>query len=82
MSCKKTVALGKRILTVLKNEGDSIINPKKLIDGEDVMRILKCREGERVGIILKKIRELQLEKKVFTRKDAIEYLKKIKPEFS
>ena len=72
------LALGDQILAIFQKDGDSIISPRKLIDGRDVMAILKCREGEKIGRILKEIRKLQIENKIATRKEAIELLEKMK----
>ena len=60
----------------LRMSPQAIINLKKLIDGKDVMKILKCKEGEKIGAILKKIRKLQIENKITTREEALEFLKK------
>lgn len=52
--------------------------PKKLITGEEIMEELKIPAGERVGEILMDIREKQLEGKLKTKKDAMDYLKNLK----
>ncbi|MDP2643183.1 MAG: CCA tRNA nucleotidyltransferase [Candidatus Peregrinibacteria bacterium] len=52
--------------------------PKKLISGEEIMKTLKIPAGERVGEILMDIREKQLDGKLKTKKDASDYLKKLK----
>lgn len=49
--------------------------PKKLISGEDVMKILSLKPGKRIGQILKKIRHLQLERKIKTKKQALEWIR-------
>lgn len=49
--------------------------PKKLISGEDVMKILGLKPGKRIGQILERIRHLQLEKKIKTKKEALEWVK-------
>jgi len=77
----KMLALGDQILAIFQKDGNSIISPRKLIDGRDVMDILRCREGEKIGRILKEIRKLQIENKIATRKEAIEFLQKIKLEY-
>lgn len=51
--------------------------PKSLISGKDVMKILNLVEGERVGEILKDIREKQLDGELKTKKDARAYLKSL-----
>lgn len=49
--------------------------PKQLISGEDVMKICKISAGEKVGEILKDIREKQLEGELKTPREAKKYLK-------
>src|SRR3989338_2436858 len=50
---------------------------KKLLTGEDVMRILKIDSGPRVGEVLRAVQEKQYAGKLKTRKDALAFLKKI-----
>ena len=49
--------------------------PKKLISGEDVMKISGIKPGKKVGKILSEIREKQLAGELKTLKDAKKYLK-------
>jgi len=49
--------------------------PKQLISGEAVMEILNLQEGQRIGEILKDLREQQLDHKIKNSKEAIAYLK-------
>jgi poly(A) polymerase len=51
--------------------------PKPLINGEDVMQILKLSPSQKVGEILDKVYEKQLEGEVKTRKQALAYLKSL-----
>jgi poly(A) polymerase len=51
--------------------------PKQLVKGEDVMKILKIKPGEKVGEILKDIRNKQLGGELKTSKDAKNYIKKL-----
>ena len=74
----KMLVLAENTLSIFEKDGDSIINLEKLIDGKDVMKILKYKEGEEIGAILKKIRELQIENKITTREKALEFLEKVK----
>ncbi|MBU1148744.1 CCA tRNA nucleotidyltransferase [Patescibacteria group bacterium] len=50
----------------------------KLISGREVMKLKKIKEGPPVGIILAKVKEAQLAGKIKTKKQAQEYVKKIK----
>lgn len=51
--------------------------PKPVLKGEDVMKILGIKPGERVGEVLEKLREKQLEGEIKTKKQATDWLKKI-----
>jgi poly(A) polymerase len=49
--------------------------PKPLLKGEDVMKELGIKPGEKVGQILDKLREKQLAKELKTKKQALKWLK-------
>ena len=49
----------------------------RLVSGREVMRILKLQTGPKVGAVLKKISLLQKRKKIFTKDQAIKYLKSL-----
>lgn len=49
--------------------------PKSLLSGDKIMKILNLPPSEKVGEILSELRELQLEGKLKTSKDAEEYVK-------
>ena len=55
--------------------------PKSLISGKDIMKILDIEPGEKVGKILKEIREEQLDGKINNKKEAINYIKNLKTFF-
>lgn len=55
------------------------ISPKlktlpKLIDGNEIMKILNIKPSKDLGIIIDEIKELQLENKINSREDAINYI--------
>ncbi|MBI4235363.1 CCA tRNA nucleotidyltransferase [Candidatus Peregrinibacteria bacterium] len=52
--------------------------PKKLIDGKEIMKILKLKEGREVGKIIKYIWEKQLDDKFKTKKEVLAYLETLK----
>ncbi len=54
--------------------------PPPLIHGEDVMKFFKLKPGKKIGYILQKVREKQLAGEIKTRKDAINWLKRINKE--
>ncbi|MBI2524013.1 CCA tRNA nucleotidyltransferase [Candidatus Peregrinibacteria bacterium] len=53
---------------------------KPLLSGEEVMRILGIQPGERVGEVLKALHEAQIQKRITTKKEARDLLKRF-PEF-
>lgn len=58
------------------------ISPKlkalpKLIDGVEIMKILNIPPSKKLGEIIEEIKELQLENKIQTKQDAIDFIKKI-----
>ncbi len=54
------------------------ILPKLLIDGNEIMKLLKIKPGPRVGQVMELLREEQLKKKIKTKKQAREFVKRIK----
>ena len=52
--------------------------PKSLISGKDVMKILDIEPSEKVGEILKGVREKQLDGKINNKKEAKNYIKNLK----
>jgi poly(A) polymerase len=51
------------------------VAPAKLIDGNDVMKILKIKPSPKVGEVLEKVRIAQVEGKIKTRQSALKYIK-------
>lgn len=54
--------------------------PPPLLHGEDVMKAMGLKPGKKIGFILKKVREKQLAGEISTKKEALEWLKKIQNE--
>lgn len=52
--------------------------PKALLNGDDVMKVLKIESGEKVGEILDELEEKQLSKELKTRAEALVWLKSLK----
>lgn len=50
--------------------------PKPVVTGDDVMRTLSLKPGQRIGTILLAVREEQLAGKIKTKRDAIQFLRK------
>ncbi|RLC34116.1 MAG: hypothetical protein DRZ76_03250 [Candidatus Nealsonbacteria bacterium] len=53
------------------------ISRKNIVNGKEVMRIMNLPEGPQIGRILAKIRLLHFENKIKTKREAIDYLKKL-----
>ncbi|MCX6811210.1 MAG: HD domain-containing protein [Candidatus Berkelbacteria bacterium] len=51
--------------------------PESLINGNDVMKVLKIKSGPRVGEVLAKIRELQLKGTIKTKEEALKKVKNL-----
>ena len=52
--------------------------PKPLLHGEDIMKLFQLKPGKKVGYILQKVREKQLAGELKTKKQALDWLKKLK----
>ena len=52
--------------------------PKLFLNGNDVIKTLSIKEGPEVGKILKELEDAQLEEKIKTKKEAIDFVKLIK----
>ena len=50
--------------------------PKNLLKGEEIMKICNITEGQKVGEILKELRDLQLSHELKTKDEAKKYLQK------
>ena len=58
-------------------EIQSIIqNPKALLDGREIMDILKIPPSKKVGIILLELKEAQLAGEITTKEQAIDFIQK------
>ena len=62
------------------NEAKKIILPRRIIDGKDVMTVLKIAPGPKVGDILEKLTIAQVEGAIETKEDALIYMRKHKAE--
>ncbi|MDD5613884.1 MAG: HD domain-containing protein [Candidatus Omnitrophica bacterium] len=74
------IAHHKKVLTDLIKyyfQKQEEIKPPKLIDGNDIMEILKIGPAPEIGRILKEIEEKQALGEIKTREEAIDYVKKL-----
>lgn len=73
------LSLYEKLLFLYRSEIAKLrLMPKNLINGNDVMEILGIEKGQRVGKIIKEIREKQIEGDIKNRKEAIKYIKEQK----
>ena len=56
-----------------------VVEPPKIIDGNDLMKSLKLKPGPEVGTLLSAIREAQAAGEVKTKKDALALAKSLRP---
>lgn len=56
-------------------EKKSIVKPKKLVNGNEIMERFKLSPGPKIGKILEALREAQAEGKVKTKKEAFKFIK-------
>ncbi|MEE9226879.1 MAG: HD domain-containing protein [Acidobacteriota bacterium] len=66
--------LCRELYELFREKGPSILDPPRLVSGEDVMRILGIPSGPRVGEILREVEELQLEGEIRNRRQALRHL--------
>ena len=58
-------------------ERPALVRPDKIVTGVDIMNILHLKPGPQVGAILEAVAEAQVEGKISTRADALDFIKKI-----
>ncbi|OGS43846.1 MAG: hypothetical protein A2539_06250 [Elusimicrobia bacterium RIFOXYD2_FULL_34_15] len=68
--------VGNKLLNKYFYKKEKIL-PVKLLNGNEIMKILKIEQGPEVGQLLKKLEESQVTKEVKTREEAIKFLKTI-----
>lgn len=65
-----------RMLCLYLAETSKVV-PERLVNGNDVMRICKLPSGPEIGRILEQVRMAQMDEKIATRKDAIEFIRQV-----
>ncbi|HEX2163186.1 MAG TPA: hypothetical protein VHM02_04500, partial [Thermoanaerobaculia bacterium] len=58
------------LAALLAADGERILDPPRLLTGEDVQRLLALPPGRRVGEVLARVRQTQIDGKVATREEA------------
>ncbi len=74
----KDLSLYNYLKKLLKEQEEKLLEaPKKLISGDDIIKKFHLKPGPKIGEILDKIRHAELEEKIKTKKEALDYVKKI-----
>jgi poly(A) polymerase len=68
--------INRQLLDAWYNHRDEKISPPRLLDGNDLMEVLGIPPGPEVGRTLEAITEAQVEGRVRTREDAIEFVRR------
>jgi tRNA nucleotidyltransferase/poly(A) polymerase len=66
-----------RLLEAWWERPDELVNPPRLLNGSDLMKVLKLDAGPKVGELLESIRVAQVEGKVKTRADGLELARQL-----
>ncbi len=70
--------VNRQLLDAWYNHREERVNPPRLIDGNDLMKVLSIPPGPAVGKALVAITEAQVEGKVHSREDAVEFIQRHK----
>ena len=66
-------------MALLESGGESVVSPRPLLSGHDVMRILKMPPGPRVGAVMRWLTRLQVDRELIDRDAAIRLLESLPP---
>lgn len=78
MENEKVFDFLKRVWEIYRKEGKNIQKPRKLVSGEEVMKIFNLPPSEDVGKILKAVLRKQISGEIKNKREAIKYLKELK----
>lgn len=67
-----------KLWQIYRKEGKKILNPRKIISGEEVMKLFNIPPSEEVGKILNAVLRKQISGEIKNRRDALRYLKELK----
>lgn len=74
----KDLSLYFELKDLLKQQKEKLLPvPKKLITGDDILKKFHLKEGPQIGKILEKVHKAQLEEEIKTKKEALEFVKKL-----
>lgn len=74
---ERELGICRRLLTAWFEEQDQVINPRRLITGDDLMKEFHLPPGPQVGVMLQKIHEAQAEGQLSTYAEAVQLAKNI-----
>ncbi len=66
------------IWELYKKKGKTLVSPKKLVSGEEVMEILNLKPSKEVGKVLQAITKKQVSGEIKNKREALKYLKSLK----
>lgn len=72
--------LARALFQAYFEDRDLLVNPRSLVDGLDLMHILRLEPGPQVGRLLELVREAQVAGEVTTREQAVAFLRSISNE--
>jgi len=70
--CKKDLQLANEVILTWFCDQNTIVNPPRLVDGDDLMKSFNLKPGPNLGFYLESIREAQATGKVASRYQALE----------
>ncbi|RMF92131.1 MAG: CCA tRNA nucleotidyltransferase [Candidatus Schekmanbacteria bacterium] len=77
ISEEKKKKTSERLASIFIDDGERLLSPPNLVNGNDVKKILGMDEsGTKIGMVLKKIRELQFIGRIKNREEALEFIRK------
>ncbi len=85
----KGIAVSKKMIDLSLNHLQNLLNyynevqtfvknPKSLLNGNEIMKILNIKPSKKIGIIMEMLKEAQLTGEILTKKQAINFIKNIK----
>jgi tRNA nucleotidyltransferase (CCA-adding enzyme) len=69
-----SVTIARSLLEAWFDRRDEVIDPKTLINGEDIMRELNLTPGPEIGSLLNLVREKQVVGEISTRQQALDFV--------
>ncbi len=64
-----------QLLNAWWHQKEAVVDPPKLLDGNDLQELFKLEPGPVFSEILESLREAQVVKKIMTREDALDFVR-------